>query len=427
MPYLPYDPNSEDEEQRRLKQASMGAGMAPTGADAPGPGPSASQEPAAGPTNFVNFDRYFNANKTTAERAAKNLGDRVEYGAQDVRGAADMALGAFRQDADRSRPDAPVTPGEIRPDEPEAAETGLPGAARTPAAQQGLEGGAPQKTHVTEAQAEQYAGATYQGPKSLMDSQNFLNVQNLGEQSQQQLDSLGDASGIAALMGGQRTGGGDLTGASMLSSALVGHAGRSRFDDLRSKYAGIDKYLSGAVDQSTQYADGVESQIDTAADAWGGRLEKHKADRAAAEARAEAETRKPPKRGYDEYSGVRAEDVVKHVGTVLSPLDLVWNLASNGGESPINSRTREYDNQEAGGLPWAGIGNAVTGGLESLGYDTDATRADVFKYMNLAGQGEAAKAVYESMTEEELAALERMAPRAQIEWVNKRKAELGIK
>lgn len=149
------------------------------------------------PTNFVNFKRYFNANKDIAEGRAQQMGG----GVAGVAAGAAGQLGAVKDAFGNA-----VAAGTV---------TGPNGEPLTAA----------------EMQARSEAG--YTGPMGLNDAAGYAEAVKAAEQAQQQLGALGSTGGIQALLDRSHPEG---SGTSKFSSMLAGAAGKQGFDALRARF-----------------------------------------------------------------------------------------------------------------------------------------------------------------------------------------------
>lgn len=245
MPYLDQD----DEDALSTNPGGFGYDRGRATSFSP-QAPAESAAPSASPTNFVNFDRIFNANADVAASSAKALAGRVgqaAQGAQDAAGSAndqylkDLAAGAIPQ-ATGSDQLYGSTPGvkrqEMTGDGPQI----------------GPEASGPQPTNVDTARG--YADSEFAAPKSLLETQYGKDAGTQVRRAQSQVNALSD-SGLAGLTGG--------TG---MDAALIGTAGRGSFDALRKKYGGLEKAFGDQLKTEGGLYDAAKKTFDTSRKGW---------------------------------------------------------------------------------------------------------------------------------------------------------------
>jgi hypothetical protein len=170
-------------------------------------------------TGFINFQDFLSANSGSAQRAANQLAQGVDWSGSTAREGLQMA----QEDFDRNRQAGTLS---YNP-------SGM-------TADQMLERG----------------GMGYSGPSSLMDTEAYQNTAGEAAKASRNANLLADEYGRQALL--QDTFGkgnpGYSGGQQRLDSALIGAAGQGRFDQLRKDYGGLMGDYSKAISNSYQQA-----------------------------------------------------------------------------------------------------------------------------------------------------------------------------
>lgn len=269
MPYLA----QTDEDELNLNTVNPdGVGYAHGASPRSEPAAYSSPTPGATPTNFVNFDRIFNANADAAKAGANELAGRVgkaAQGAQDAAGSADdqyriaLANGALPQ-----APDAGQLYGST------------PGVKRQEMQGDGPQIGAPptgpQPTSIDAARG--YAESEFAAPRSLLDTQYGADAATQVRRAQSQVNALSDDK-IAGLVGGNS-----------MDAALIGSAGRSSFDALQKKYGRLAQAFGEQLKTEGGLYDDAKNGFEAARGSWRDAVGGYDADRTAA---AEAPSKQP--------------------------------------------------------------------------------------------------------------------------------------
>lgn len=301
---------------------------------------------------------------------------------------------------DRGEYRAPVAPVVPRPVDPRVAEDAR-NAANAKKAYTGPEG---------LAKAPGFDDLTNK-TNAAQDSLNLLGGFKVGKDGTRNDLEFGQGSGLQTLA--QEKYGKDRTysgGQSRMDAALMQAAGGRDFEALTKKYGDMVGNLHGAEVKGA--ADVQAARDGTAATAAGygqqhaaylAEEEAKRAHEAALKANGPGVAGKAPKaQSYEDYLTMNAQDVIRNVGKQLSPIDMLAGLF--GGPSPIDLRTKSYE----------------------AGSATNSNRATYAFNLFKAGAGdENAKKVYDSMTQDELTALEGMNWRAQTDWLNKRLTDMA--
>lgn len=167
----------------------------------------ASDPYARSATGHVDFNRYFDANAATANRSAKQAGDKVQTAADKAKNALSQQYGAFGQ-------------------------------AVMNATRAGAQG-----------------DGSYEGPTGFNPSEALTRQY---EDAIGQRNALGSTGGVGALMG---------PGTGWFGAGLTERAGANRFADLQRRYSTMDSALMGAAARGTQEAARGAQQARAGADA----------------------------------------------------------------------------------------------------------------------------------------------------------------
>lgn len=190
---------------------------------APAPATNGAQPPAPQrqqPTNFTNFERYFNANKDASARTADALAGRTALQAGQAQKKLEDQQAAFQQQ---------VTAGTVGAYDA--------GTHQTMADPNGIQPGTILDTPNTQMSTDELTAQgqrAYTGPGGLGDVPGSEGVYDSALAAQQGLDALGTEGGIQAQLQNQNQQEG--AGAARLSAGLVGAAGRKDFDALAARF-----------------------------------------------------------------------------------------------------------------------------------------------------------------------------------------------
>lgn len=203
---------------------------------------------------FVNFQRYFDANRGAATAQADRLAAQQQKAAQGAQQATQGLVGQMGFQAGLTQPKQLhiAQQGRDYSDIGLAAKTNI-GAAAVQAMpmQTGFAG---QFANVGTspgqlAEANQRAQATYQGPTQFSDVGGYDDVLKQNLAAQKGLNELGHEGGIEAL--NQQLSPGLTEGESRFSAALTGAAGRSKFDAIRGRFM-LEKDWKSAEEKAKQ-------------------------------------------------------------------------------------------------------------------------------------------------------------------------------
>lgn len=292
------------------------------------------------PVGYVNFQNYFGANGQAAKNTANKLAGQATTAAGKASDALNTAKDQFGNAVTAgSVPTAPVQANSTNTGTGAATSSaGAPasntgasantsttppvGRTYTPPALPGSNSGAltGESTRpetgggMTAAQMQANADKTYTGPGGLYDAAGYQQAQNADNYAQNQLNALGSAGGVQALIQQGNPGGNASTSA--FSAGLTGSAGQSQFDKLRAQFSPDKDFQKAQADAGKTAA---QAKLDSAknADDWaamagvqGTAEEKQKAyDQAqadakksnAADAAAKADQRMPDKPFTETY------------------------------------------------------------------------------------------------------------------------------
>lgn len=178
---------------------------------------------SAQPTNFTNFQRYWNANADASQRTADEMGGRAAMKAAQAAQALNKSQEQFGLDVGAGTVQGP--------------EMGGGGGSLPPDGGGGLVGESTRPTlggDLTSTQMSEKAAGTYSGPGSLGDTKGIDDTYAKALGAQQNLNALGTEGGQQALIQQQNAQGN--TGTSKFSSGLTNAAGRGDFDKLRAHF-----------------------------------------------------------------------------------------------------------------------------------------------------------------------------------------------
>jgi hypothetical protein len=412
----------EEEEEKPVQPMGAGVGMGAPAAPSSAPAQAA---PTSNPGQFINFERYIAANKDGAKKTADGLAGDVEKAGSDVQkglGAAQTKFGAgveagnpfpvtaTAQSAMSARPTAAprqvvTTPAPSTSLRTLGSDYGVPAIDSSKAPQQGS---------ITADQARAEGKKSYTGPSSLDQDSGWGDLLSKAQTGASKANLLGSEEGIQTSLK-NKVHGPYTQGQSMLDTALAQNAGGRRFGELKSKYGGLSKMLEGANVTSTGQADAARIRTGEIAGNYGKAADDYETEKAAKQKAILAELKFPgstvkqdfvadintwapkdeahaKKQTFKDYTTLRPEDYVRGVGKMLSPADLLADAL--GLPAPIDVRTNMYEN---------GTGLNSNRSKELTSKDGD---------------------VYQSMTQAELDALEKMPVKAQKEWVEARRKQL---
>lgn len=344
---------------------------------------------SANGSGFVNFDQYYNANADSAQKSASQLAQNAWKQGQDTENNIDNA---FRKFSDQAAEGTNTAPSNLSVGgslnnafDPTRPETAQPQA--QPAGQ------------VSPEEARSGAQRGYSGPGSLLDAQ-FGDLTGQVENANQNLNALGSSEGLQSLYQNQ----GDNQGESQLDAALSGRAGAQQFRDTRDRFGSLEGFLSKKADAANSLADSGRKISDNARGAYSKAIENYDKARAAREGQESAANTTKPK-SYEDYLAYSPQEFIKTLGKNLSTIDSGMDVIT--GNSIVDNQTKSYE------------GNS--GASDAAGAKT------AFNYLKVTKGDASAKKVYDSMTPDELASLEKMGQFAAGKWLLQRAAELGIK
>jgi hypothetical protein len=185
-------PSTNVGQQAPAQQPVSGTPVAPAPPAASLPPPPPGQNPA--PTNFVNYQRYFNANRDVSQRTAGRLQTEAQQKAIQAQARLQAAQRDFQQKVAAGTLQGPGSGAQLTPEE----------MAR--------------------------AAAGYTGPGGLSEAEGYQQAVEAAQAAGQNLAQLGDDAGVQALL--ERTGG----PGSKFAASLAGTAGRRGFDALRATF-----------------------------------------------------------------------------------------------------------------------------------------------------------------------------------------------
>lgn len=358
-----------------------------------------------GPTNFVNFQRYFNANKGAAERTAADVGHQVQQRNEDAAAALQKTQDDFN---------AKVAAGTVQ---------------------------APGDAEYLNAEQLARAAAGYTGPAGLNEAAGYDDAVAASQRAQQGNAALKDDAGLAALIGGPHAG---------FDAALAGAAGRSNLDALRARF-NPGKAGETADAEAAKQVEAAQAKSGANSERWAAAAtteQKRQADEASAEAaRVKAaddqakqladwsknpppyEARNDPTWGIDRNNKkamqaandqyrqfIEAQhkdfgDDLRDVVRDFSLFDRVWNAATGGKKSPLdaegskfNADVHKNDKNVQTGL--AG-GNKSGGKGEHIPWSAD----DFI--------------VFRQMDDAQWAELQSRGKQGQVDWINTRRNQLA--
>lgn len=427
---MAYLPEEDDEAKKQADGAAnpMLAGFGVSNTGAPKPAPSSS---TAGPqqpsSSFVPYAAYANANQGSAQKMAQGLASDVDKSA----GGAQAGLDSERQQyVDKVHAGDPYyqSPSASLQNWGSLAAPSSPYAA--PTSKKAGDLGSTVNKGLTADQSRAQAAKGYTGPASFDPSQG---LRDRTTQASDQLANVGSDEGRQALLQQKYgAGGGYTAGESRLDAALAGSAGAGTFDALRAKYGD----LVGKLGTADSEADSVAQSAKGGADAMSGLYNQQATDKDALAAKnaslnvpygsdawkakfgtplerfhgehSDEELKKA--QSFDQYTTRNAKDWIREGGRVTSPLD--GALEAFGLPTILDTAT---DINESGSGPYIGAAGKVG--------DPSNRAIDAF---DAIGNKATARAVYDSMSQAEVTALEKMPRAARIQWLKNRANQLGL-
>lgn len=465
MPYFDFFNTQEDENKKAPQQGGLNSFFTPKSTNntiggAPNVRP---QTPAAAPSgvagdsgsSFVNFERYVNANQGASDANAGQISGQVG-------GAADKAKTALGSMVDQFNTGVTAgtghgVSGELAQVFNTAHRTGQPPGTvpPTPATTTGRGGtsqsmmdappSSPLKGAIdpkgTENPISQPVATpaptredivkgsqqTYTGPQSLAQQPGYDALTGQVGAAAGDVAALQSKDGLSAWLGKNRnaTAGyaSDGSGARELDSLLLGRSGGKAFGELGSKYQGLGESVGAANTASIEKARGAEDLTKQAAGEYGGLLKLYDEDeanrkRAEEEKKAAAEKERNSLNlthgdgkyeEWDDYTGGnRFENTVSNITGALDPVAQVQN--ATGNRSLKEQGEEQFDQ---------GINKAIGTHLNSSKYNWGltghlGTHSDEVK-----------KAIFDSLSGEELKALERMGGTQQDSFIDQRLKKLA--
>lgn len=225
--------------------------------------------PAPNPTKFVNWGRYFSANKDAATSQAEKMAARQRAAAVAAQKTTSGLVGQFAGQAG-------VAPGTAQPITSPSTNVGtaslggnvgnvMPGAVQVPV---GATPRPPQPAAQTPeeqlAEAEKNALVGYTGPDELSDLAGTEAAYTQNLEAQKGLNLLGSEEGIQSL-----------SGESKFGSALTATAGRGKFDALRGQFS-LQKDWEDAETKAKALAERGTAKAKSQAMAWQEKAERLK-------------------------------------------------------------------------------------------------------------------------------------------------------
>lgn len=253
MPFLD-DPFEKDEDQEGLQLAQGQAGR--TTPAAPG---AATPKPAAGPSNasgqYVNFERYFNANKDAATATGNKLAGGIEKQGQGVQDELAKRQGAFGQSVSAGLGAAATAPTKApseSPGEPRSEPTGRgrPSMPTTPAAAEAATPALPPQQPV------QWAG-----PNSLHEGEGWNELVSQAGTTASQAANAATPGGLQGLLQQQQKGAAYSPGQSRFDAGLVGATSGDKFAALRERFGGLSKSLGVADAASVKQSGDAQARV----------------------------------------------------------------------------------------------------------------------------------------------------------------------
>lgn len=440
---MPFIEMPDDEEQKRQQEQqaqplTLADGQTPGAAPAAGGRPP-SQDAGKAPGRHVNFQQYFNANRDAAQAMGNRLAAGVDKQGQGVQQGLQAAQTAFNQGVTAQLPaPKPVAPAPRGADplnpstgttvKGPANETPLRFSAATPAQTwQAPTPAAVPTPKPTPGDLAKRAGQTYTGPNSLSEGAGWGDLFQRARGTAAEAAQTKDEAGTQALLQKQAAGPYSQA-ASRFDAGLTQSAAGDQFERLRSRWGALPQQLKDADAAARAQAGAARGAV--AADAADAQrqLDGIKAAKAANEGamRQRIAGELAEERGWDLDQGAgKAQDWNQYnntnqfentVGDFLkffNPAGLAVEGVSGGQNvnDNVHGRADEWANENFGTslnsskLNWGG----VTGG--DLGKIPPGAQ----------------EAIYNSLSGEELRALERMSNGDRMRFVYQRAEALGAK
>lgn len=318
MPYLENQQDDEEEQQAPPLQVQAGSavGAVPAAAVAPAVSPNAGQAPG----RYVNFQRYFGANKDAAEAASSRLATGLQTQGEAAKADLAKRQGQFATGVTQGQGLAArgaTSPRAATPAATFAAPTTATAArqpvatasnpaGRSPAISTGFAGVATPRGAAPVGVAGQ--PVQYTGPGALSESAGWQDLVNSASRVGRQVAQTQSPEGLQALF--QQANPGGTAGGSRLDAALTNAAAGDRFARLREAFGGLPSQLAEANAASRAAADGARARVGE----FNVRVEENAAnqraaDERAAAARAAAELAKQKAAGTDPDSLARAQTI----------------------------------------------------------------------------------------------------------------------
>lgn len=213
---------------------------------APGAQPAAAAANPQPASNFVSFDRYFDANKQSAGATADKLASGIQADASKAKSQIGGLQSQFNKGMQQGGVSAPVAHGYGYVESqgrPLAGKDGKP---------------------ISVAEAQRLAGSGYTGPNSLTDVDGYEGVSGAVKTAGEKAANLGSQAGTQAQLAAMQTGAYS-QGQSAFDAALTNRAGGDRFNQLRGQFGALSQYLDGAVLQSGEQATAASTRSANAA------------------------------------------------------------------------------------------------------------------------------------------------------------------
>lgn len=255
MPFLD-DPFEKDEEKDNLQLAQGQAGqVAPvtggapqTQSQSPAPAANAGQTPG----RYVNFERYFNANKDAATNTGNQVASGIEKQGQSVQDELTQRQDTFGKAIQTNLGGAATAPTKVAPEspgKPRSAPVTPPRMPTTPAATAAATPPAP-------AQAVQW-----RGPGALHEGSGWDALVSKAGTAASQAGTAATSSGLQALLQQQQKGTQYTPGQSRFDAGLVGASSGDKFAALKEKFGGLPKSLGAADAASVQQSGEAQARV----------------------------------------------------------------------------------------------------------------------------------------------------------------------
>lgn len=263
MAYLPIERDEEqDPNQERRNQmfgGSAAPGVAPTyggtGVASPGqPQPGAQSMAGGGDTGkFINFDRYISGNKEASERAAQQVGGNVYTQGINTQNDIGNAMGAHMQAANNA---------VLKYDPSSVTTNPSATASSTTTSGPSIYGTNPAAApnYVSRDDAQKYANQAYKDPTGGTGLLKYGGLQDEVGEFGQKTAGLQSNAGVQAALQTQYGGLPARSYGGALDAALVGNAGKDRFNALQQQFQGLSKYLDDTNKGAIDYSKGAEGR-----------------------------------------------------------------------------------------------------------------------------------------------------------------------